>query len=271
MCLVHFNFILTGYLTVYFNQCYSTMGSARHCSHCQMSHEGPVGKRCILAQQQEDTDETLTMESGAQASTSSLSTTTINEDQARVTENQVQTPSHTSSNATSTGASMDGQVLILAELPKISQRFGQLEEQTSKDRQILSGLVKQFNAQTSNMSASNKSSGTIQGFTNRSVKSSSPKASALDSASSVNKDSVAINQGGQQLGIVLTDQNEGLASGVRSKITGLPIPHITSIQPVNGMYSSVQCANTGMHFQVHRMSQMSTTRCQHNRVSHQNQ
>ena len=97
------------------------------------------------------------------------------------------------------------------------------------------------------MSASNKSSETVQGFTNRSVKFTSPKASALGSASSVNKDSAVANQGGQQLGIALTDQNEGLASGVKSKITGLPIPHITSIQPLNEMYSSVQCANTGMH------------------------
>ena len=81
------------------------------------------------------------------------------------------------------------------------------------------------------MLASNRSSGTVQGLSNRSVKCSYPKASALGSASSVNKDSDVVNQGGQQLGIVLTDQNEGLASGVRSKSTGLPIPHITSIQP----------------------------------------
>ena len=68
------------------------MGGSRHCSHCQTSQEGPVGRKGVLAQQQEDTDETVTMESGSQPSTSSLSATTINEDQARLAANQVQTP-----------------------------------------------------------------------------------------------------------------------------------------------------------------------------------
>ena len=232
---------------MHFNQYYSTMGSARHCSHCQTSHEGPVGKRCTFAQQEQDTDETVTKELGAQASTSSLSTTTINKDQARIAASQVQTPNHISSNVTSTGASMDGQILILAELQKNSQRFGQLEEQTSKDRQVLSGLVKQFNTQTSNMSASDGSSETVQELSNRSVKPTSPNISALSSVSSVKKDSVAINQGGQQQGSVLTDPNEGPVSGVRSKITGMPIPHITSVQPVNEMYPMTHCNNTGMY------------------------
>ena len=103
----------------------------------------------MLAQQQEDTDETVTMESGSQASTSSLSATTINEDQARLAANQVQIPCFNSSTITSTGASIESQALILAELQKISHRYGQLEEQTIKDRQVLSGLVKQVSVQAS--------------------------------------------------------------------------------------------------------------------------
>ena len=73
-----------------------------------------------------------------------------------------------------------------------------------------------------------KNQTTVQELTNRSLKFASPKASALGSVSSV-KDNLMANQGGQQSGIVLTDQSEGLASVVKSKITGLPIPHITSI------------------------------------------
>ena len=198
------------------------MGSARHCSHCQTSHEGPVGRKCGLAQQQQgDTDEIITMETSSQASTSSLSATTINEDQARLAVNQVQTPCFNSSSNTSTGASVDSQALILAELQKISQRFGQLEEQTSKDRQVLSGLVKQVNAQASNTVVNNEKASVNQEATNRSVNFTSPKPKTLSAVSLVNKDSVATMQGGYHPGIALTDQSEGFGhSVVRSKSLG---------------------------------------------------
>ena len=151
------------------------MVNTKHCSHCQPSHEGPVGWKCVLAKQQEDTDNIVMMESGSEVSTSSLSATTINEDQASPAVHQVQTPCFNPSNFISTGGSVDGQALILAELQKISQKFGQLEEQTSKDRQVLSGLLKQFNDHTNNTTVSNEKSDITQGLTHRSVNFAPPR------------------------------------------------------------------------------------------------
>ena len=30
------------------------MGGAKHCSQCQTSHEGPIGRKCVINQQQEE-------------------------------------------------------------------------------------------------------------------------------------------------------------------------------------------------------------------------
>ena len=139
------------------------------------------------------------MEGSSQVSTPSLSATKINEDQARLAANQVQTPCFNSSSKTSTDVSIDSQALMLAELQKNLQRFGQLEEQTSKDCQVLSGLVKQVSAEASNIAVNNKKSNANQEATNRSVNFTSSKPKTLSAVSSVNKDDVAAMQGGYHL------------------------------------------------------------------------
>ena len=116
------------------------MGGARYCSTCKMTHEGTTGKKCSLSTQNDcvtDTSESLLINQDQQ----------ISSDQALATASQVvvrDDPQGTSQSVTNQSSSQDP---ILAELLKISQRFGHLEEQAAKDRQVLTGLVSEFGKQ----------------------------------------------------------------------------------------------------------------------------
>ena len=113
------------------------MGGAHYCSTCKMTHEGTTGKKCSLSTQNDgvtDTSESLPVNQDQQ----------ISPDQALATASQVvvrDDPQGTSHLVTNQPSSQDP---ILAELLKISQRFGHLEEQAAKDRQVLTGLVSEF-------------------------------------------------------------------------------------------------------------------------------
>ena len=113
------------------------MGGARYCSNCKMTHEGTTDKKCSLSTQNDgitDTSESLLVNQDQQ----------ISPDQALATASQVvvrDDPQGTSHLVTNQPNSQDP---ILAELLKISQRFGHLEEQAAKDRQVLTGLVSEF-------------------------------------------------------------------------------------------------------------------------------
>ena len=113
------------------------MAGARYCSTCKMTHEGTTGKKCSLSTQNDgvtDTTESLPVNQDQQ----------ISPDQALATASQVvvrDDPQGTSHLLKNQPSSQDP---ILAELLKISQRFGHLEEQAAKDRQVLTGLVSEF-------------------------------------------------------------------------------------------------------------------------------
>ena len=124
------------------------MGGAKHCSQCQTSHEGPVGRRCLENQQQEEVLGATSGESQNQASNIPLSEHCIDEQQAILAVTQVHNLQCPDQPHTSTGASSDSQGILLAELQKINQRFGKLEEQAAMDRQVLSGLESQLKHHT---------------------------------------------------------------------------------------------------------------------------
>ena len=116
------------------------MGGARYCSTCKVTHEGTMGKKCLLSTQTDgvtDTSESIPISQDQQ----------ISSDQVLATASQVvvrDDPQGTSQSLTNQSSSQDP---ILAELQKISQRFGYLEEQAAKDRQVLTGLVSEFGRQ----------------------------------------------------------------------------------------------------------------------------
>ena len=94
------------------------MGGAKHCSQCQTSHEGPMGRRCVENQQQEDVLGTTSGDSEDQASNIPLSEHCIDEQQARLAVTQVHNLQSPDLPHTSTGASSDSQDILLAELQK---------------------------------------------------------------------------------------------------------------------------------------------------------
>ena len=72
----------------------------------------------------------------------------ISEEQARIVVTQAHNLQSPDSSNTSTCALSDSQGIILPELQKTSQRFLKLEEKAVMDRQVLSGLVSQFQHHT---------------------------------------------------------------------------------------------------------------------------
>ena len=99
-----------------------------------------MGKKCLLSTQTDgvtDTSESIPISQDQQ----------ISSDQVLATASQVvvrDDPQGTSQSLTNQSSKQDP---ILAELQKISQRFGYLEEQAAKDRQVLTGLVSEFGRQ----------------------------------------------------------------------------------------------------------------------------
>ena len=63
-------------------RCFRTW--VEHCSQCQTSHEGPVGRKCVINQQQEEVLGATSGDHLDQASTSLSPELCINEDQARL-------------------------------------------------------------------------------------------------------------------------------------------------------------------------------------------
>ena len=193
------------------------MGGAKHCSQCQTSHEGPVGRKCLVSQQQVEAPRATAGDPQDQASNILLSEDCINEEQARVAVTQVHNLHSSDSPGTSTGVSSDNQVIIIAELQKICQRFGRLEEQAPMDRQVLSGLVSQFKQHTSTASGSSGSSSVNNSQVQRVNSVKSPKHSKQGIPGSV-KGQVESYEEGQQLVVHLTEQQQGLANeGARKK------------------------------------------------------
>ena len=94
------------------------MGGAKHCSQCQTSHEGPVGRRCVENQQQEEVLGATSGEPQDQASNIPLSKQCIDEQQARLAVTQVHSFQRPDLPHTSTGGSSDSQGILLAELQK---------------------------------------------------------------------------------------------------------------------------------------------------------
>ena len=107
------------------------MGGAKHYSQCQTSHEGPVGRKCVVNQQQEEVLGATSGDSQDQVSNILSSEHCINEEQAKIAVTQVHNLQSPDLPNTSTGASTNTQNILLAELKKISQRFGKLEEDTA--------------------------------------------------------------------------------------------------------------------------------------------
>ena len=121
------------------------MGGARWCKNCHSTHEGPTGNKC----QRLDggSVEDLQMEGAEfQASNVTDNENTISQEQARLVVQHME-QSAMSVQDTSTGDSGSSQELILMELKKISQKFGQLEDQAAKDREVLTNLVSKVNQQ----------------------------------------------------------------------------------------------------------------------------
>ena len=123
------------------------MGRSHWCKSYHTSHKGPIGSKCEKFDSQ-------TQEDGAQASLetqassiASANETVVSEEHARLVAQQVDVNSVTNCHETSTGdKGVDaGQQLILKEIQKIAKRFGALEEQTARDREVLTGLVSQVN------------------------------------------------------------------------------------------------------------------------------
>ena len=130
------------------------MGGSRWCKNCHTSHEGPIGSKCqkFDSQTQEDVDQ-ASLET--QASSIALENEIIvSEEHARLVAQQVDVHSVMNHQETSTGdKGIDaGQQLILQEIKKMAKRFGALEEQTAKDREVLTGLVSQVTQQTQGQS-----------------------------------------------------------------------------------------------------------------------
>ena len=128
------------------------MGGSRWCKNCHTSHEGPTGSKCqkFDSQAQEDGDQALAEN---QASNIALTNDIVlTEEQARLVAQQIDISTVNNSNDTSTGdRDIDaGQQMILQELQKMSKRFGVLEEQAAKDREVLTGLVSQVQSQGQN-------------------------------------------------------------------------------------------------------------------------
>ena len=124
------------------------MGGLRWCKNCHTSHEGPTGSKCqkFDSQTQEDGDQ-ASLET--QASSIALTNeTVVSEEHARLVA-QVDVHSVTNRQETSTvDKGIDvGQQLILQELQEMEKRFGALEEQAAKDREVLTGLVSQAKQQ----------------------------------------------------------------------------------------------------------------------------
>ena len=126
------------------------MGGSGWSKNCHTTHEGPTGSKCqkFDSQTQEDGDQ-ASLET--QASSIALrNETVVSEEHARLVAQQVDVHSVTNRQETSTGdKGIDvGQQLILQELQKMAKRFGALEEQAAKDREVLTGLVSQAKQQT---------------------------------------------------------------------------------------------------------------------------
>ena len=129
---------------------------------------------------------------------------------------------------TSTGASSDSQSILIAELQKINQRFGKLEEQAAMDRLVLSGLVSQFKHHTtaSNRNQSASVSNTqVQKF-------SSTKNSKQGSSGSV-KGQVESHKEGQHSRVHLTKQQQVAITGATCKVSTSQVNSVTYIQPVS--------------------------------------
>ena len=121
------------------------MGGMRWCKNCHSTHEGPNGSKCQRFNSG-NMEESQLEGAELQASNVTDNDTTISQEQARLV---VQHMEHSSMSAqnTSTGDSGSNQKLILMELKKISQKFGQLEDQAAKDRAVLTNLVSKVNQQ----------------------------------------------------------------------------------------------------------------------------
>ena len=97
-------------------------------------------QECLLSTQTDgvsDTSETPPINSDQQ----------ISSDQALATASQVMIRDDSQSTSQPVVNQSSSQDPILAELLKMSQRFGHLEEQAAKDRQVLMGLVSEFGKQ----------------------------------------------------------------------------------------------------------------------------
>ena len=121
------------------------MGGARWCKNCHSTHEGPTGNKCQRFNS--GSVEDLQVEGAEfQASNVTDNETTISQEQARlVVQHMEQSAMSVQDNSTSESGS--NQDLILMELKKISQKFGQLEDQAAKDREVLTNLVSKVNQQ----------------------------------------------------------------------------------------------------------------------------
>ena len=116
------------------------MGGVCYCSTCKVTHEGTTGKKCLLSTQTDgitDSSESPPFNQDQQ----------IFSDQALATASQVVVRDDPQSTSHSVTNQLSSQDPILAELLKISKRFGHLEEQAAKDRQVLTGLVSEFGKQ----------------------------------------------------------------------------------------------------------------------------
>ena len=243
------------------------MGGAKYCSQCQTSHEGPMGRKCVINQQQEEVLGTTSGDHLDQASTSLSPELCINEEQARLAVTQVHNLQSPDPPNTSTGASVSNQDLLLAELQKISQRFGKLEEQEAIDRQVLSGVVSQLKNQASTSGSSNVNSSKSQKV--NSVK--SPRHSKQESSGSV-KGQVESQKEGYHSGVYLTEQQQGLAmTGVKNKNSASHLNNITYIQPVSrstvpfqdNVYAMSSVQGTGGQHSMGRMVSNSDAQMTH--------
>ena len=110
------------------------------CSSCKQVHDGARGSKCPLSTHQSNNP-------SEQADNVTVNPENISQAQAEATANQVMVEESASNSEASASTPQASQDPVLKELLNISKRFGHLEQQAAKDRQILSGLVTEFGKQ----------------------------------------------------------------------------------------------------------------------------
>ena len=212
------------------------MGGVRWSKNCHSSHEGPTGSKCqrFNEEQLESLQEDLN-----QASNVTSYESLVSEEQARAVAEQVETNvKGGASSAENQGSEVNtGQDLILQELKTISQRFGQLENQAAKDREVLASLVTKVNQQ-------GRSALSTQ-VTTSSITSSlfSPKTSDFESNKTRSRKKsgpmVTLSQEQEQLQFTGSNLSNNMMQTYVQNISG---PQIKTIEPINRVTSVISQA-----------------------------